>query len=145
MSGRCRAPRARAFFLSLLLVPGSPLAAQETGSDPTPWKDNPLLAPERVQALLTGTPACLEGYKPLQSGPLLRLNEGGEPTLDTTFVVEPVHFERKDPAPPPTIAQLKEHLGRDREIDTRQSFPEVIGELKRTYPPRDRQGFTVPA
>ena len=57
--------------------------------------------------------------------------------------VEPVRFERKEPAPPPTIAQLKEHLGRDRVIDTRQSFPEVIHELKRTYPPRDRQGFTV--
>jgi len=57
--------------------------------------------------------------------------------------VEPVRFERKGPAPPPTIAQLKEHLGRDRVIDSRQSFPEVIFELKRTYPPRDKQGFTV--
>jgi len=43
--------------------------------------------------LLTETPACLEGYRPLQSGHLLRLNERGEPTLDTTFVVEPVQFE----------------------------------------------------
>jgi sulfate adenylyltransferase len=57
--------------------------------------------------------------------------------------VEPVRFERKGPAPPPAIAQLKEHLGRDRVIDTRQSFPEVIHELKRTYPPRSKQGFTV--
>jgi sulfate adenylyltransferase len=57
--------------------------------------------------------------------------------------VEPVRFERTGPAPPPAIAQLKEHLGRDREVNTRQSFPEVIHELKRTYPPRNKQGFTV--
>jgi len=57
--------------------------------------------------------------------------------------VEPVLLERKVPAPPPTIAQLKEHLGRDREIPPRLSFPGVIHELKRTYPPRSKQGFTV--
>ena len=57
--------------------------------------------------------------------------------------VEPVLLERKGPAPPPTIVQLKEHLGRDLEIPARLSFPEVIHDLKRTYPPRSRQGFTV--
>jgi sulfate adenylyltransferase len=57
--------------------------------------------------------------------------------------VEPVHLEISEQAPPPTIAQLKEYLGRDREIPAQQSFPEVIYELKRTYPPRSKQGFTV--
>jgi sulfate adenylyltransferase len=57
--------------------------------------------------------------------------------------IEPMRLERKEQAPPPTIAQLKEHLGRDRDIPTQQSFPEVIYELKRTYPPRKNQGFTV--
>ena len=92
MSGYRGVPRV--LFLALFLVLGGPLASQEKGSEPTPWGDNPLvMAPERVAALLAENPACLEGYKPLQSGPLLRLNDGGEPTLDTTFVVEPMQFE----------------------------------------------------
>jgi len=57
--------------------------------------------------------------------------------------VEPLRFERQREAVPPTIAQLKEHLGRDRVIDTQQSFSGVINELRRTYPPRNKQGFTV--
>jgi sulfate adenylyltransferase len=57
--------------------------------------------------------------------------------------VELVTVGSKEPAAPSTIAQLKEHLGRGREISTRLSFLEVIHELKRTYPPRSRQGFTV--
>ena len=57
--------------------------------------------------------------------------------------VEPVRFERSGQTPPPTIEQLKELLGRDREIPSRLSFPGVVHELKRTYPPRNKQGFTV--
>jgi sulfate adenylyltransferase len=57
--------------------------------------------------------------------------------------VEPVRLERDEQALPSTIEQIKEHLGRGREIPPRLAFPEVIRELERTYPPRSRQGFTV--
>ena len=39
--------------------------------------------------------------------------------------------------------ELRERLARGREIPSWFSFPEVIAELRRTYPPRGRQGFTV--
>lgn len=57
--------------------------------------------------------------------------------------VEPVFFGGDKSLIPPTIAQLKEHLGREGEIPARASFPEVIHELKRAWPPRSKQGFTV--
>ncbi len=38
---------------------------------------------------------------------------------------------------------LRERLATGREIPTWFSFPEVIDELRRTYPPRSKQGFTV--
>jgi len=39
--------------------------------------------------------------------------------------------------------ELRERLARGREIPAWFSFPEVIRELRRTYPPRNKQGFTV--
>jgi sulfate adenylyltransferase len=39
--------------------------------------------------------------------------------------------------------ELRERLAEGREIPRWFSFPEVIKELKKTYPPRHRQGFTV--
>jgi len=39
--------------------------------------------------------------------------------------------------------ELRERLAAGREIPCWFSFPEVIEELRRTYPPRNRQGFTV--
>ena len=39
--------------------------------------------------------------------------------------------------------ELRERLATGREIPSWFSFPEVIAELRRTYPPRGRQGFTV--
>ena len=39
--------------------------------------------------------------------------------------------------------ELRSRLAEGREIPAWFSFPEVIAELRRTYPPRDRQGFTV--
>ncbi len=39
--------------------------------------------------------------------------------------------------------ELRARLGDGREIPSWFSFPEVIRELRRTYPPRARQGFTV--
>ena len=39
--------------------------------------------------------------------------------------------------------ELRERLATGREIPTWFSFPEVIDELRRTYPPRSKQGFTV--
>jgi len=39
--------------------------------------------------------------------------------------------------------ELRERLASGREIPTWFSFPEVIDELRRTYPPRSKQGFTV--
>ena len=39
--------------------------------------------------------------------------------------------------------ELRERLATGREIPTWFSFPEVIDELRRTYPPRNKQGFTV--
>jgi len=39
--------------------------------------------------------------------------------------------------------ELRERLAAGREIPTWFSFPEVIDELRRTYPPRSKQGFTV--
>jgi len=39
--------------------------------------------------------------------------------------------------------ELRERLAKGREIPTWFSFPEVIDELRRTYPPRSKQGFTV--
>ena len=39
--------------------------------------------------------------------------------------------------------ELRERLADGREIPTWFSFPEVIRELRRTHPPRSRQGFTV--
>jgi sulfate adenylyltransferase len=40
-------------------------------------------------------------------------------------------------------AELKERLAWGREIPTWFSFPNVVRELRRAYPPRSRQGFTV--
>jgi len=39
--------------------------------------------------------------------------------------------------------ELRERLARGSRIPEWFSFPEVIEELRRTYPPRDRRGFTV--
>ena len=39
--------------------------------------------------------------------------------------------------------ELRERLATGREIPLWFSFPEVVQELRRTYPPRDQQGFTV--
>jgi len=39
--------------------------------------------------------------------------------------------------------ELRARLAEGRDIPTWFSFPEVIDELRRTYPPRSRQGFTV--
>jgi len=39
--------------------------------------------------------------------------------------------------------QLRERLSAGREIPPWFSFPDVVQELRRTYPPRSRQGFTV--
>jgi sulfate adenylyltransferase len=39
--------------------------------------------------------------------------------------------------------ELRERLASGREIPSWFSFPEVIAELRRTYPPRGQQGFTV--
>ncbi|MFH1883672.1 MAG: bifunctional sulfate adenylyltransferase/adenylylsulfate kinase [Planctomycetota bacterium] len=39
--------------------------------------------------------------------------------------------------------ELRERLATGREIPSWFSFPEVIDELRRTYPPRSKQGFTV--
>ncbi len=39
--------------------------------------------------------------------------------------------------------QLRERLAEGREIPAWFSFPEVIRELRRSYPPRSKQGFTV--
>jgi sulfate adenylyltransferase len=39
--------------------------------------------------------------------------------------------------------ELRERLTDGREIPSWFSFPEVVKELRRTYPPRSRQGFTV--
>lgn len=40
-------------------------------------------------------------------------------------------------------AELKRRLEYDLDIPEWFSYPEVVAELKRTYPPRSRQGFTV--
>ncbi|SHO53540.1 bifunctional sulfate adenylyltransferase/adenylylsulfate kinase [Desulfopila aestuarii] len=40
-------------------------------------------------------------------------------------------------------AELKRRLEHDLEIPEWFSYPEVVEELKRTYPPRSRQGFTI--
>jgi sulfate adenylyltransferase len=42
-----------------------------------------------------------------------------------------------------SAAELAERLAWDREVPAWFSFPDVIQELRRTYPPRARQGFTV--
>ncbi len=42
-----------------------------------------------------------------------------------------------------TDAQLKRDLVRGEEIPTWFSFPEVVRELRKVYPPRPRQGFTL--
>ena len=39
--------------------------------------------------------------------------------------------------------ELRERLAEGREIPAWFSFPDVVRELRRTYPPRSRQGFTV--
>jgi len=39
--------------------------------------------------------------------------------------------------------ELRDRLANGRDIPTWFSFPEVIDELRRTYPPRGKQGFTV--
>jgi len=39
--------------------------------------------------------------------------------------------------------ELRERLAMGREIPSWFSFPEVVKELRRTYPPRSKQGFTV--
>lgn len=39
--------------------------------------------------------------------------------------------------------ELRQRLSEGREIPSWFSFPEVVAELRRTYPPRNKQGFTV--
>ncbi len=39
--------------------------------------------------------------------------------------------------------ELRRRLSQGTEIPSWFSFPEVVGELRRSYPPRDRQGFTI--
>ena len=53
--------------------------------------------------------------------------------------------EVPDGAQPKTLSgtQLREHLAAGADIPAWFSFPEIVGELRRTYPPRSRQGFTV--
>jgi pimeloyl-ACP methyl ester carboxylesterase len=84
------------FTYLLLLLPISSMQVAAQGSEvgqPSRREAPLLLSQEEVERRLHEVPACLEGYRPLQSGPLLRVAEGEEPQLDTTFVVEPVQFE----------------------------------------------------
>ena len=39
--------------------------------------------------------------------------------------------------------ELRERLATGREVPSWFSFPDVVAELRRTHPPRDKQGFTV--
>jgi sulfate adenylyltransferase len=39
--------------------------------------------------------------------------------------------------------ELRQRLAEGREIPSWFTFPEVLGELRRSYPPRHRQGFTI--
>jgi hypothetical protein len=72
--------------LLLLLLAASPMPAQVT-----PLTSVHLLTPEQLDSMFL-KPPCLEGYRPWQSGPLIKLNPDGEPTRDSTFSVEPMQI-----------------------------------------------------
>jgi pimeloyl-ACP methyl ester carboxylesterase len=95
MSSKRLIRRSLIFSLTTLLIwTAEPLPAQETASANPTWKESALvLSQEEVERRLAEVPSCLTGYRPVQTGPLLRLIEGEEPRLDTTFVVEPVRLE----------------------------------------------------
>jgi sulfate adenylyltransferase len=61
--------------------------------------------------------------------------------LDTYMPVDEVTDETRTLSISGT--ELRERLADGREIPDWFSYPEVVGELRRTHPPRSRQGFTV--
>jgi sulfate adenylyltransferase len=71
------------------------------------------------------------------------------PSPERVYLPERDAFVGTDAVPPGaairalTAEELGERLARDREIPAWFSFPEVVRELRRSSPPRSRQGFTV--
>jgi len=94
-------------------------------------------------------------YQPEQSCELLdRFN--GELAIEVVAVEAMRYVPAKDRFLPSSVieregmeaidytdAQLKNDLGQGEEIPAWFSFPEVVRELRRAYPPRSRQGFTL--
>ena len=76
-----------------LLLMALPLSCQEINTDQSlNYQSEKVLSPERLEKMFE-KPAALSGYKPLQSGPLLRLDSVNGPVLDTTFLVEQMQIE----------------------------------------------------
>lgn len=69
------------------------LRAKQTDTSYRLAAENPFLLDQTHIERLFGKPACLEGYRPVQAGPLLRLDAEGGAKPDTTFIVEPKWIE----------------------------------------------------
>jgi sulfate adenylyltransferase len=71
------------------------------------------------------------------------------PLKEMVYVEDRAEYIAKDEATPDmdikgiSSAELKRRLENDLEIPAWFSYPEVVAELKKAFPPRSRQGFTV--
>jgi sulfate adenylyltransferase len=94
----------------------------------------------RQSALAGASPSDLERY---QGSLGIRL----VPTAERVYVPEKGGYLADPPKGAAvqrlTNEELADRLAHDHEIPSWFSFPEIVRELKRTYPPRAQQGFTV--
>lgn len=82
-------------WLTLFSVPFAgcePVFCQIPGPEPRSEGDDGLLLHPGEMDVAMRTPDCLEGFRPVQSGPLVRLDAPEGSQRDSTFLVEPVQF-----------------------------------------------------
>jgi sulfate adenylyltransferase len=96
---------------------------------------NPFYGPYEAQELLKKHQDEIE----IEMVPFRML--GYDPETDTYVPVDEAPEDKEIKVLSGT--ELRKRLNTGREIPEWFSFPEVITELRRTYPPRDKQGFTV--
>jgi sulfate adenylyltransferase len=93
-------------------------------------------------------------YEPYAAQELMREHEaelgvGMVPFQNMVYVEDADDHVPEDEVPPGARAldisgtELRRRLAEGREIPEWFSYPEVVRELRRSHPPRDRQGFTV--
>ena len=64
-------------------------------------------------------------------------------TLGLKLLIEPAHPAEEIPLRAYRDVELSHHLHQGLPVPAEFSYPEVLAELQRSYPPRQRQGFVV--